>query len=360
MTLNNPTEVESEPVRRTTHQWFTEVVPDRLNDMQKSAIVVIMQRVHENDVSGIILEDQLDYTHLMIPMEYESSRYPVGYTGTSIGWMDPRTVDGELAWVERFPPHVIERLKKKGAYAWAGQYQQSPEVRGGSIIKRDWWQPWDDEEAKTQGVEPGKYPPFNYILASLDTAYTEKEENDYSALTIWGVWSDRNGNSKIMLIYSWHDRLMIHDLVEKTAASCKRFKVDKILVEGKASGKSVIQELYRLYGSASSAASTEKYQGWGIEEVNPSKFGDKVARVHAISHLFSEGLIYAPDREWAQVVVDNMAVFPRGSFDDLTDSASQALRYLRQIGLAVRREEYMIDEREDLRYKRPKQPLYGM
>ena len=137
---HNVKDGESEIIRSETVRWFREALSNRLNNMETSAIVVIMQRVHESDVAGTILSEGFaDYVHLMIPMEFDSGRR----CSTIIGWEDPRTEDGELAWPERFPPAVVDGIKiALGPYAYAGQYQQSPSPRGGGIFKRDWFQLW--------------------------------------------------------------------------------------------------------------------------------------------------------------------------------------------------------------------------
>jgi predicted phage terminase large subunit-like protein len=365
---NNTMDMESEQVRDTTNMWFTEVVPDRLNNPRESAIVVIQQRLHEDDVSGVAISRDMGYTHLCIPMEYVPRTYVNGFDETgsiisfidedvanvqqdNIFWEDPRTEDGELAWPERFPEEICKELQRdKGPYAWAGQYQQTPEPRGGSIIKRDFWQLWKDE----------KYPAFEFILASLDTAYTAKEENDPSALTIWGVFRDDNNNPKMMLIYAWQDRLEFHDLFQKVIDTCTlsavpkehpRFPVDRLLIEAKASGQSVGQELHRLVRGTGNL---------GIELIDPKRYGDKVARVQSVQHLFADGMIYAPNKAWADMVINQVAIFPKGSHDDLVDSTSQALRYLRDAGFALRRDEYAIGAEEEMMYRSPSAnaPLY--
>ena len=190
--IDDPHSVEgasSEAMRATTTEWFLEAVPTRLNNPDRSAIVVIMQRLNEGDVSGVILDKNLGYEHLCLPMEFEADRR----CETSIGFEDPREEEGELLFPERFPREVVERDKKvMGPYATAGQFQQRPSPRGGGIIQRSWWQLYDDEEAAAQGLNSGNaYPDMDYIIASLDTAYTEKQENDASYLTVWGVWQDR-------------------------------------------------------------------------------------------------------------------------------------------------------------------------
>jgi predicted phage terminase large subunit-like protein len=365
---NNTMLMESEAVRYTTNMWFTEVVPDRLNNPKESAIVVIQQRLHEEDVSGVALDRDLGYTHLCIPMEYVAHGFVNGYDvngkiktfdtwdpepeekPVKLFWQDPREEEDAPAWPERFGPAEIEELKKaKGPYAWAGQYQQTPEVRGGSIIRRDYWNNWE---------EP-KYPDLEYILASVDTAYTEKEENDASALTVWGMFRDANKNPKIILLHAWQEKLEIHKLVQRIIDTCTkdsrevshpRFQVDRLLIEAKASGLSVSQEIRRIIG----------FNGkFGIELINPTKQGDKVARAHSVLHLFSDGMVYAPlGRTWCDEVVNQCAVFPKGSKDDLVDSTTMALRHLRDNGFALLREESAFDIAAEFEYRPRAQALY--
>ncbi len=356
---NNTMMMESEAVRATTNMWFTEVVPDRLNSPKDSAIVVIQQRLHEEDVSGVALARELGYTHLMIPMRYDTTRHcvtvlGVNSAGEEITWEDPRTEDGELAWPERFPEEQVDALEHaKGPYAWAGQYQQIPTPRGGAILKSEFWNLWE-----------GDYPQCEYVLASLDSAYTEKEENDPSAMTIWGVFRDRSGNPKLILLYAWQERLPIHELVRRVIDTCTvdnrqitdergrpipRFPVDRLLIEAKASGISVAQEVRRIIG----------FEGkFGIELINPTRQGDKVARAHSVVHIFSDGMVYAPERKWADMVIDQAASFPKGSHDDLVDSLTMALRYLRDMGFALRREEYELEQSQQMAYKRRTPALY--
>lgn len=337
---NSVAEAESDAVTESTKQWFTEVVPTRLNDLEQDVIINIQQRTSERDISGVILAKDLGYEHVMIPMEYDSARH----CRTSIGWSDPRTVDGELAWPARFSPKAVAELKRVlGPYAVAGQLMQTPEVRGGGIFKRDWWNLWESPD--------GKFPQLEFVLASLDTAYTEKQENDPSAFTVWGVFRDKANNSKVVLMHAWQKRLELHGpevprlpgestaayvrraspewgLVEWVAHTCRRFKIDRLLIEAKASGITVAQEIKRLYAN----------EGWGVMLIDP-KSQDKVARAYAVQHLFADGYVYAPEREWANMVIDQMAAFPKAAHDDLTDTATQALKHLRDIGFAIRREE---------------------
>lgn len=363
---HNVKEGESELIRNETVRWFRESLSNRLNDMEKSAIVVIMQRVHEADVSGTILNGEMGYDHLMIPMEYEEGRH----CSTSIGWEDPRTEDGELAWPARFPAHVVASLKNQlGPYAYAAQYQQAPAPRGGGIFKQEWWQLWDPPD--------GKWPRFEYLVASLDSAFTTKEENDPSGFTVWGLFHDETGQPRVMLVKAWRKHLEMHGetvergqnettaaylkrarplwgLVEWVAESC-RFRsgngeiigtVDRLLIEAKASGITAAQEMQRLYGN----------DGW-VTQLEPVK-GDKVARAHAVVPSFSQGLVFAPDREWADLVIDEMKMFPKGRYKDLTDSATQALKHLRVMGMIRRPDERAEDDERASRHRSKSAPLY--
>lgn len=356
---NAANESQSEAKIKSVTEWWDQTMNSRLNDRETGAFIIIQQRLAEGDLTGHILEKQADgWDHLMLPMRYESDRT----TRTSIGWKDPRTEEGELLWPDRFSEASVKALEREhGPWGFAGQYQQRPEPKGGGIIKRDWWQLW----------EPEKYPPMDYIIASLDTAYTVKTENDFSAMSIWGVFSGdttaqatrildqdgrpvyegrtyQEGAPKVMLMYAWQKRMELHELVEKVAADCKKFKIDQLLVEAKAAGHSVAQEIRRLYG----------HEGFSVLLYDP-KSQDKLSRLYSIQHLFAEKMIYTPDMVWAEEVITQVGQFPRGRHDDLVDTVSQALRHLRQIGLLVRAPERLHEIADAMRHdgKAP-EPLY--
>jgi predicted phage terminase large subunit-like protein len=392
--IDDPHSVEgasSDAMRNTTKEWFLEAVPTRLNNPKKSAIVVIMQRLHEEDVSGIILEKNLGYDHLMLPMQFDSDRK----CRTSIGFEDPRQEDGELLFPKRFPLDVVERDKLvMGPYASSGQFQQSPVPRGGGIIKRDYWQLWDDETAQSQGISSSaKYPPMDYVVASLDPAFTSKKENDPSALTIWGVWQkggqsarrilgrtgdvvdyidDRDTVPCLMLMHAWAKRLPIHGsytermpgeteeafklrqqenwgLVEWVVDTCSRYNIDTLLIESKGSGISVSQEIQRLNRTLT----------WSVHQINPGN-ADKVARAYAVQPIFSNGTVYAPDRAWADKVITEAENFPKGKHDDLVDSTTQALKFMRERGLLRRPEEIIASIKNEVSSPFRVKPIYDV
>src|SRR6266853_3562327 len=412
---HNVKDIEYENKRRETVRWRRESMANRLNELGTSAIVIIMQRLHMEDVSGDLLGQELPYCHLMIPMEFDPSVYPVSdgkvdYTGNDLGWIDPRALDDEgellspfelderdgmLAWAERFSLADIEAIKlDMGPFAYAGQYQQTPMPRKGGIFDLSMWNHWEPPPN-------GKYPPMDLILASLDSAYTAKEINDPSGFTIWGVFMDKFAQKaalervlnmgqkmspeeseksldptvwegqtpRVMLMHAWRRHLQIHGdvarkkpeesyakwvsrtqknwgLVEWVAHSCKTYGVDVLLVEAKASGLSVIIEMKRIYAG-------EKWTTLGVQAPK-----DKVARAIAVQPAWAQGLIYAPARDWAEMVKDEMAMFPRHRFKDLTDSATHAIGWLRKQGLIQRPEEVARLVRARAEFRKPPPVLY--
>jgi predicted phage terminase large subunit-like protein len=221
--------------------------------------------------------------------------------------------------------------------------------RGGGIIQRDWWQEWAPKES----------PPVEFVLASLDTAIKEKEESDYYALVVLAVWRDPDtGTPKILLLNAWRDRAPLHEIVDRVVQTCRKLRVDRLVIEDKANGWVAQKEIMK------------QAAGWkfGISMFDPRRYGDKMARLLSVQHLFAEGMIYAPVtedasgtsnwREWAQMVIDETSNFPRAKHDDLVDALSQGLRYLRDIGFALSKVEHQRDENDLGMHKKKSAPLY--
>jgi predicted phage terminase large subunit-like protein len=362
---HNVKEAESQVVREETVRWFRESMQSRLNNLKESVIVVIMQRVHEGDVSGTIIENYPDYVHLCIPMEYEPDRH----CETEIGWTDWRSVEGELAWPERFAAHELRPFKTL-QFLWNGQYQQRPHPRGGGILARAGWEYWDKALASRFGRNEGQFPDLDYVVASVDTAYGLRQENDYSACVVIGVWTDIVGGlarPKLIVMSAWKEKLPLHDLVNKIITTCRKLKVDKLLVEAKASGISVGQEIQRLHGE----------EPWTVQLVNPGN-QDKVSRAYSIQALMGEelegggrrpGIVYVPcvtdefgavlPRAWAETLITSCEHFPKGQHDDDVDAFVMAMRYLRDGGMARRADEIEAQHtRELFEVPRPAIPLY--
>jgi phage terminase large subunit-like protein len=392
--VNDPNSVESDDVRGSTNRWLTEVIPDRLNNLATGVIINLQQRTHEEDATGILAKHWRDFAWLMIPMEFDPLRAtPVVLRTDQEGqplqvWRDPRGVDedgleleglyqdsagrmkvrmgspmakadGALCWPERFPPVAVADLKAiKQEYAWAGQYQQSPTVRGGGIIRRDWWQLWPNED----------FPILGTVVGSLDTAYKEGERNDYNAFTSWGAFARPDGVPKLILTSAWQERCSLPELIRRTAESCYEAKVDYLLIEDKARGHDVAAEILRQYAEAPWQTILIPANGRGAFS------GDKMARLRAVSGMFAGdvrkvplpggapgetmdlwtgGMIYDPGREWSEEVVDQVCSFPTAAHDDYVDSVSMALSWIRRHGVVVRQVEHEAAETEARRYRSP-------
>lgn len=312
---NNIKEVESKTTRDETNRWYTEVLPSRVIDPNESVFICIQQRSNEDDVSGLILSRDMGYEHLCLPLEFDSQRK----CSTSIGWEDWREEDGELLWPEVYDREAVDKLKSDttiSKYAYAGQYMQSPSPRGGGIIKADWWKLWPKEgeafDEEGRPLRQMEYPVMDFILGSVDPAYTEKQENDPSAMVVLGLYRE-DGHPRVMLMDAWQERFPFHGvvpprrageplkeykkregwgLVERVAFTAHEHRCDLVLVENKASGISLGQELRRLYYD-------EKF---GVQLFNPK--GDKIARAHSVVHLIENGIVAAPNRDWATMVID--------------------------------------------------------
>src|SRR6202142_3396092 len=338
---HNVKEAESEAVRNETSRWFRESITSRLNDPETSATVIIMQRVHEDDISGIIIDPQngFNYTHLCIPMEYDPDRSVPTHTIDGEGfWTDPRSEINELAFPERFPRWVVDRDKARmGPSAVAAQFQQSPTVKGGNIIDRDWWQVWPAPGYEPTPGAPLEYPATSLRVGSVDTAYSIKETSAYNAMTVWGVGQNRRERPKAVLMEAGRARLpwrgMIpesakpeperkpyYGLVERVAETIRKRQLDIVLIENKTRGTDLANELSKLLRTGE------------CRVILTDVAGDKVARLHAVQALFADRMVYAPDRQWADLVIDEVSAFPRGKYADLTDTTSQALVWLRQNG----------------------------
>src|SRR6185312_7553480 len=296
--LDDPMSVDdalSELKRDSINLTFRESLPTRLNNPDSSVIICIMQRLSDDDTSGVILAGNYGYEHFMLPMRFDPERK----CRTSIGFEDPRTEEGELLFPERFPEWVVDRDEQiMGPIATAGQMQQSPIPRGGSILRREYWQLWEEE----------KYPELEYVLVSADTAYSKDQENDPSAVCVLGIFRDKLDRPRVLLLWGWAKHCELHGivldkkpnetkkaydirsmptwgLVEWIAYTCRRFRADRLLIENKASGKDVANEMRRLYGE----------DGWIVQLVETNR--DKVTRAHAVEPAFAAGLVFAPDED---------------------------------------------------------------
>lgn len=287
----------SEPKLEAARIAFTETLPTRINS-EKSAIVVVMQRLNEKDVSGVILDMGLDYVHLFIPMRFEPERRCV----TSIGWSDPRTVEGELMFPERFGEAQVSELEKTlGSYGAAGQLQQRPAPRGGGIIKEAWFRYYT------------ALPRLEYRAIHGDTAQKTGQENDYSVFQCWG----RSTVGEAVLIDQIRGKWEAPELLIQARAfwhkhlAVQSSPLRAMLVEDKVSGTGLIQTLRRE----------------GVPILPVQRNNDKVSRAHDSAPFIESGNVLLPiDAPWVTDFLSEASTFPGGAHDDQLDPMFDAIK----------------------------------
>ncbi len=282
----------------TAWTWFQTGPLQRL--MPGGAILVIMTRWSLVDLTGKLINYQINNPDAE---PWEIVELPA--------ILNQDTPEEKSLWPEQWP---LKELKSKresmDARYWNAQYMQQPTSESAAFIKRSQWRVWDRDEP----------PPCEFVIQSWDTAHEAKTTSDYSACTTWGVWyNEEEGNAaQIILLDAFKDRLEFPELKAKALDYYREWKPDSFLVEKKAAGAPLVQELRRM--------------GIPVDEFTPSRGNDKIARVNAISDMFSSGMVWAPDRRWAKDVIEEVAAFPMGEHDDYVDTVSQALLRFRNGG----------------------------
>jgi predicted phage terminase large subunit-like protein len=325
-------------------------VASRQNDQRRGGRMIIGQRAHEGDLTGHVL-DLEGYYHpeknpggwmqLRLPMRFElddpSEEQPSNPAG-KYGFKDAREKEGELLDPRRFPLEEVEQHEKRlGEQGTAAQFQQRPAPKGGSILKSHYWEIWPDDR---------EFPVMEHTFCSWDTAYSTKdiEVNSYSAMTRWGVFYDAHVQKwAVMMLESWWDRIAYPDL--RRMAQEYANDVDCMLIEEKASGQSLVQDLRR--------ARTK------VRTTRPGRYDSKEARASVASPILESGRVWIPDRKWARKVIRIVERFPNGvpPCQDLTDTVTQAILYLHK-GWWIHHPDD--DEIEVIHQrKRERQPAYG-
>ena len=326
---HNVREAESSAVREGVLEWWDQAMQSRLNDPKTGAFVIIMQRVHENDLTGHILANEYDdWDHLCLPARYEIGHPTPPHS--RLNFTDPRTKEGELLWPDRIDEETLSKLERSlGSYAAAGQLQQRPMPKGGGILRAEWWVPWESNDL----------PEIEYVIQSWDTAFSTKEKTSYSARTTWGVFR-RNGQMNAIVIDMWYDRVTYPELRRIAQEAYYDYEPDAVMIEKKASGQSLLQDL--------------RIAGIPVIEYMPDR--DKEARAHASSALLEDGRIYFPsDKKWAKNLIDICAAFPAGDNDDIVDTCTQAWLRLRKGWFVTHSEDH--EDEDELPKKRV--TLYG-
>jgi predicted phage terminase large subunit-like protein len=292
-------DADSDAMRSNLIDWYRSTAYSRL--MPGGSIILIQTRWHEDDLAGWILRETShepwEVIELPAVLDEKASKIL-------------KRPKGQALWPEAYDKKRLEEIKKTaGSREWNSLYMQRPSAEEGNILKRYWWKEWKEDNP----------PECNYILQSWDTAYTVKSTSDYSAVTTWGIF-EHNGIQNAILLSARRERWEFPELKSEAINLYNEFKPDVVLIEAKASGWSLIQELQRA--------------GIPITPFNPKK-ADKKTRAHSVTPLFESGRVWYPSSKyWAEDVINQCAQFPSSNYDDLVDSTTQALMRLRQ-GLFV-------------------------
>jgi len=280
-------------IYQKVYEWYTSGPRQRLQP--GGAIVIVMTRWGEADLTGRVLQDALKREK---GEEWELIELPAIMPS------------GNPLWPEFWSIDELEALKEELPVAkWNAQYQQKPTGEEGALVKREWWQIWEKDDP----------PKCEYLIMSLDAAQENNNRADYNALTVWGVFfNEEVNNYNIILLNAIKKRMEYPELKKLVFEEYKEWQPDSFIVEKKSNGAALYQEIRRM--------------GLPLQEFTPSKGQDKIARVNSVTDLFSSGIVWAPDKRWAKEVIEECNDFPSGTNDDLVDSTTQALMRFRNGG----------------------------
>ena len=285
------------------YEWYTSGPRQRLQP--GGAIVLVMTRWSTKDLTSKLINAQKN----LKADKWEIIEFPAIMPS------------GKPVWPEYWKKDELEGVKASISVGkWNAQWMQNPTSEEGSLIKREWWKVWDKPNI----------PTLQHIIQSYDTAFSKKETADYSAITTWGVfYPDEDSPANLILLDAFKERLEFPELRKEAFEQYKYWNPDTIIIEGKASGMPLTYELRKM--------------GIPVINFNPSKGQDKHSRVNAVAPLFESGMIWAPDEEFAEEVVEECASFPYGDHDDLVDSTTQAIMRFRQGGFVSLPDDYKED-----------------
>jgi predicted phage terminase large subunit-like protein len=295
-----PEEALSAAQRNAANDWFVHTLYSRLNDKRSGAIVIIMQRLHEDDLVG----------HVLALEPWEVLSFPAIAEADEVHRIEticePRCFTrrrGEALHPDREPLETLEHIRRTiGEYNFAGQYQQSPAPFGGGMVKAEWFKRYRENERPES---------FNRIVQSWDTANKATELSDFSVCTTWGV-----SGKHLFLLGVFRRRLEYPALKRAVREQQSLFDATEVLIEDKASGTQLIQELIE--------------DGChGVTRYQPTI--EKIMRLHAQTGMIHSGFVHIPETApWLAEYLHEMTVFPKGKHDDQVDSTAQFLDWFKR------------------------------
>ena len=265
---------------------------ERTENFIANGLVSHNTRWHQDDLSGWLLKEHSHENWEVLSLPAVNAR-------------------GEALWPESYPIERLRAIRKAvGERDWAALYQQSPTVDGGNILKKQWWRVWPAKQP---------LPVCDHVFLSWDTAYSDKDfkANSHSAATAWGVfWHEKEQRNALILLKTWNGQVDYPKLRKQARELDRELEPDCHLIEKKASGQSLIQDMRRIPGVR-------------VRSYQPDK--DKVTRAYSVQAMLESGQVWVPDRRWAESFVEMVSQFPNGAppSSDYTDTATQAMLYLR-------------------------------
>jgi predicted phage terminase large subunit-like protein len=322
-----PEEALSKAQRQACNEWFVHTLYSRLNDKRNGVIVIIMQRLHEDDLVGHVL-GQEPWEVVSFPAIAEADEEHRIETILRPKWFRRR--QGEALHPDREPLETLDRIRRTiGEYNFAGQYQQSPAPLGGGLVKAEWFKRYRDNERPER---------FDRIVQSWDTANKATELSDFSVCTTWGVQG-----KDLFLLGAFRRRLEYPALKRAVREQQSLFDASVVLIEDKASGTQLIQELI-----------TEGCHG--VTRYQPT--GDKTMRLHAQTAIIENGFVHIPETApWLAEYLHEMTVFPNGKHDDQADSTAQFLDWFKKPFPGQGLYEYYRQRAQELEEQRKPQPV---
>ncbi len=295
------------------YEWFRAGLRTRL--MPGGKICILHTRWHQRDLIGRLLKDSTlnedgdQYDMFEFPAILEVPNPAANPASADFNPDAPQMLQKSL-WPEQWSLESLLRTKASmPAWQWNAQYQQNPTAQEAAIVKRDhikWW--------------PHENPPtVDYIVQSFDTALTTKTRSDYSVCQTWGVWKNEEGIDHVILLNCVRGKWEFPELKKMALQQAKDWTPDSIIVEAKASGQPLIDEMRR--------------SGLFVQDYSPGKGQDKIARMNSVSDMFVSGQVWFPETGWATSVVEELLAFPSGEHDDQVDAVTLALIRIRKGGL---------------------------
>ncbi len=304
-----PSDAGSDVKRNKVNDWFHNTMLSRLDDQNKGAIVIIMQRVHEDDLTGHLLETSDSWEHINMPLiatEDETWEY---------GDLVYERKKGELLHTGNITKErALELQKELGSRAWSSQYQQDPCPIGGGVVQEEWLQYYQENRVRGQAKE---------VVISWDTASKTGENNAYSACSVM-VTTNLN---KVYMLESLKVKLEMPKLIDKVVEVYEKYAYmgggynrTKLLIEDKSSGTPLIQTLEQ--------GKDKRGRKFPVVAIKPE--GDKVSRLDGASILIENGVILFPQdkNNWWKDFKDELLKFPASKFNDQVDAFSQAANYI--------------------------------